>query len=51
MDFNTSVILELLAFAVLMGLYAFFSSSETSLFSLNHLQLKKCGGRATRASR
>ena len=41
MPLDISVILELLAFVVLMGLSAFFSSSETSLFSLTHLQLEK----------
>ena len=33
--------LELVAFVVLMGLSAFFSSSETSLFSLDRLQLEQ----------
>ena len=35
---DITLVLELLAFAVLMGLSAFFSSSETALFSLNQLQ-------------
>ena len=34
-------ILELAVFAVLMGLSAFFSSSETALFSLSRLQLER----------
>lgn len=38
---DLAVVLELVAFAVLMGLSAFFSSSETSLFSLNELQLEQ----------
>ncbi len=33
--------LDLLLFALLMGLSAFFSSSETALFSLSNLQLEK----------
>ena len=35
---DITIVLELVAFAVLMGLSAFFSSSETSLFSLSRLQ-------------
>jgi len=41
MSSNITIILELLAIAALMGLSAFFSSSETSLFPLNHLQLEQ----------
>ena len=41
MSFDIPLILELTAFAVLMGLSAFFSSSETALFSLNSLHLEK----------
>ncbi len=33
--------IELVLFVVLLGFSAFFSSSETSLFSLNHVQLEK----------
>ncbi|NNG02941.1 MAG: HlyC/CorC family transporter [Inquilinus sp.] len=35
---DTAIVLELVAFAALMVLSAFFSSSETALFSLNRLQ-------------
>ncbi len=35
---DITIALELVAFALLMGLSAFFSSSETSLFSLSRLQ-------------
>ncbi len=35
---DITIVLELVAFALLMGLSAFFSSSETSLFSLSRLQ-------------
>ena len=35
---DITIVLELVAFAALMGLSAFFSSSETSLFSLSRLQ-------------
>ena len=38
---DMTIVLELVAFACLMLLSAFFSSSETSLFSLNQLQLQK----------
>jgi len=38
---DLTLVLELAAFVVLMGLSAFFSSSETSLFSLSHLQLEQ----------
>ncbi len=38
---DVTIILEILIFVVLMGLSAFFSSSETSLFSLNRLQLEQ----------
>lgn len=38
---DITITLELVAFVVLMALSAFFSSSETSLFSLNRLQLEQ----------
>jgi putative hemolysin len=38
---DLTIVLELVAFAVLMGVSAFFSSSETSLFSLSQLQLEQ----------
>lgn len=38
---NIEIVLELVIFAGLMGLSAFFSSSETSLFSLNPLELEQ----------
>jgi len=38
---DLTIILELVAFVVLMGLSAFFSSSETALFSLSQLQLEQ----------
>jgi len=41
MFLDEALILEVLAFIGLMGLSAFFSSSETSLFSLTHLQLEQ----------
>ena len=41
MSVDINIIMEILAFAVLMGLSAFFSSSETALFSLNRLQLEQ----------
>lgn len=40
---NISLWLELLALIMLLGLSAFFSSSETSLFSLNRMQLAQMG--------
>lgn len=41
MPVDLTIVLELIAFAVLMGLSAFFSSSETALFSLSQLQLEQ----------
>jgi len=38
---DITITLELVAFVVLLALSAFFSSSETSLFSLNRLQLEQ----------
>ena len=35
---DLTIVLELSAFALLMGLWAFFFSSETSLFSLSRFQ-------------
>ncbi len=43
---DTTIILELAAFVALLGLSAFFSSSETALFSLNQLhqeQMRQAG--------
>ncbi len=41
MPADLAIVLELIAFAVLLGLSGFFSSSETALFSLNRLQLEQ----------
>lgn len=41
MPVDFTIVLEILAFVVLMGLSAFFSSSETALFSLNRIQLEQ----------
>ena len=38
---DITVTLELVAFAILMGLSGFFSSSETALFSLNRIHLEQ----------
>lgn len=37
---DVTVWIELIAFIILIGLSAFFSSSETALFSLNSVQLE-----------
>lgn len=41
MDMDLSLLIECIAFIVLMGLSGFFSSSETALFSLNALQIEQ----------
>ena len=38
---NLTLWLELVAFVLLMGLSAFFSSSETAMFSLSQIQLEQ----------